>query len=282
MNSSFLPGRRHCLGLLAGAFAAPHALAQPGDTALARIRQRGSLQVALYQDMPPFHANGSGIDVELARALAERLGVSLSLMPFNAGDDMGDDLRNAVWRGHYLGWGPADVLMHVPVDRPLMEANPRVQILAPYYRESVALAWDRKALPRGVESLAELRGVPTAVAGQSLAGWLLIGAEDGALRESLRTTWPDGTAAAQALKSGGVGAAAGLQSELESVLVGDDRFVIAPLPSPRAPRSGWAVGLAVKKESGELALALQQAMSDLAASSRLQAAFAAQHVRWRL
>ncbi|MFO1328447.1 MAG: hypothetical protein U1F56_13900 [Rubrivivax sp.] len=46
---------------------------------------------------------------------------------------MNDDLRNMVWRGHYLGFGPADVLMHVPVNRPLME-NPRVEIFAPCWR----------------------------------------------------------------------------------------------------------------------------------------------------
>ena len=36
--------------------------------------------------------------------------------------------------------GPADVLLHVPVDRPLMAANPRVSIFAPYYRERVMIA----------------------------------------------------------------------------------------------------------------------------------------------
>lgn len=272
--------RRHCIAAFGAALVAPTLLAQQ-PTALDRIRQRDSLVVGLYHDMPPFHANGRGIDVELARAVAAKLGVSLSMLPFHADENMADDLRNVVWRGHYLGWGPADVLMHVPVDRPLMEANPRVQILAPYYRERVAIAWRKEALPR-VETMADLRGVPVAVAGQSLAGWLMIGADGGALRESLSTRWPDGAAAAQALKDGRVSAAAGLASELESMLVGDERFVVGPLPSPRAPRDGWAVGCAVKKDAQDLALALQQAMRELSDTSQLESLFQQQGVTWRL
>jgi ABC-type amino acid transport substrate-binding protein len=203
------------------------------------------------------------------------------LLPFQADENMADDLRNVVWRGHFLGWGPADVLMHVPVDPPLMQANPRVQILAPYYRERVAIAWRKESLP-ALQSLSDLRGLPVAVAGQSLAGWLLIGAEQGALRDSLQTRSSDGVAAARSLQRGEVVAAGGLASELESALSGDDRFTIAALPSPRAPRDGWAVGLAIRKESADLAAALQQAMQTLQAGGRLQELFRAHNVAWHL
>ena len=54
----------------------------------------------------------------------------LSLLPFNADANMNDALRNTVCEGHYLGYGPTDLLMHVPVDRPLMDENPQVSIFA--------------------------------------------------------------------------------------------------------------------------------------------------------
>ncbi|KWT96773.1 MULTISPECIES: transporter substrate-binding domain-containing protein [unclassified Variovorax] len=249
-------------------------------TPLERVRERGTLTVGIYQDMPPFHAGGKGIDVELAQALAESLGVRLSLLPFHADENMADDLRHMVWRGHYLGYGPADVLLHVPVDRPLMDANPQVTILAPYCRDRVAIARRLDRVPR-LDTLSQLADGRVAVPGQSLAGWLLIGADNGAYRNQLITQWKDGTEATRALLRDEVVAAAGLASELESVLRGDTRFEIAPLPSPRAPRDGWAVGMAVKRASTELAQALQRAVNEMAASGRLAQIFERGNVAWR-
>jgi ABC-type amino acid transport substrate-binding protein len=249
-------------------------------TPLAKVRERGSLSVAIYQDMPPFHQSGEGIDVEVARRLADHLGVRLALLPFHADENLNDDLRHMVWRGHYLGFGPADVMIHVPVDPPLMNANPRVQIFAPYYRERVVVARAVAKVPT-LETMAALKGQPIAVAGQSLAGWLMLGADQGAYRDQLTTKLKDGTEAARLLMGGQVAAAAGHASELESVLDGDDRFVIDALPMPRAPREGWAVGLAVRKESTELAQALQAAMNELASSGQLRAVFQAGRVSWK-
>ena len=268
------PTRRDCLRWIGAACAAGLAGTplMSSATPLTRVLERGVLRVGLYHDMPPFHVDGKGIDVDLAQALAESLGVKPALLPFHADDSMNDDLRNMVWRGHYLGYGPADVLLHVPVDPPLMEASPQVSIFAPYCRERVAIARRLEQLPQ-LDSFSQLRGQAIAVPGQSLAGWLLIGADDGAYKNQLNTRWKDGAEAARALQRGEVAVAAGLASELESVLRGDARFAVSPLPSPRAPRDGWAVGMAVKRDAVELAQALQRSVNALAASGRLQDMF---------
>ena len=280
---SSLPTRRDCLRRLAGA-AAGVSLAtlasQATATTLAKVRERGALIIGIYEEMPPFHNAGKGIDVELAQALADALGVKMSLLPFHADEGMNDDLRNMVWRGHYLGYGPADVLMHVPVDRPLMDANPQVAIFAPYYRERVVLARNLERVPT-LDALSKLAGQRIAVPGQSLAGWLLLGADGGAYTSQLSTQWKDGTECARALRRGEVTVAAGLASELESELRGDARFAIEPMPSPRAPREGWATGLAVKRDATDLAQALQAAMNQLGESGRLAAIFAHHNVAWR-
>lgn len=278
-------GRRAALARMAGLAATGvlGAAALPlraQATPLEKVKERGALVVAVYNDLPPFNDGERGIDRDIAQALADALGVRLSLLPFNADENMADDLRNMVWRGHYLGFGPADVLLHVPVDRPLMDATPQATLFAPYYRERVAIARDLQRVPQ-LDTLAPLAGLPVAAAGQSLAGWLMIGADQGAYREQLRTQWKHGAEAAQALRRGEVAAAAGQQSELESVLRGDARFAITPLPVPRAPRAGWAVGMAVKRSSTALAQALQAAMNDLAASGRLAQAFARANVGWQ-
>jgi len=280
--------RRALLGKLAGllgigtglgsAWAADIA-AKPASS-LENIRARGSLRVGIYQDMPPFHVQGQGIDVELAQALAQALGLKLEPMAFNADESMNDDLRNMVWKGHYLGYGPADVLMHVPVDRPLMDATPQALIFAPYFREHLVLARSRARLPR-LEQLSELGREAVAVPGQTLAGWLMLGADGGAYQGQLKTHWKDGTECAQALLRGECAAAVGLASELESVLRGRAEFAIEALPLARAPREGWATGLAVKKDAVELAQALQAALNGLTMSGELARIFEAHNVSWQ-
>ncbi|MEJ8853309.1 transporter substrate-binding domain-containing protein [Variovorax robiniae] len=279
MNRNEGPSRRDCLRWLGAASLAGTALTSRAAS-LERIRERGTLSVGIYKDMPPFHVAGQGIDVQIARALAQSLGVRASLLPFNADENMNDDLRNMVWKGHYLGYGPADVLLHVPVDRPLIEATPQVRILAPYYRERIVVARRLDRLPK-LDTLSALGDARVAVPGQSLAGWLMIGADNGAYRNQLDTQWKDGAEAAQALQRGDFAAAAGMASEMESVLRGDARFAIAPIPVPRAPRDGWAVGLAVKKDATDLAQALQAAMNELGTSGQLRKMFEGANVAWQ-
>ena len=269
--------RRSLLALSAAAVLAGSAA---GATTLAQVRERGRLVVGLYEDMPPFHVKGRGIDVDLGQALADALGVRFSPLPFHADENMADDLRNMVWKGHYLGHGPADVLLHVPVDRPLIEATPQASIFGPYYRERVMLARRLDALP-ALDTLAQLGSQRVAVAGQTLAGWLLIGADGGAYRGQLQTQCKDGCEAARALQRGEVAAAAGLASELEAVLAGDAAYRIEPLPSSRAPREGWAAGMAVRRDATDLAEALQQALNQLMQDGRVAAIFTKHKVSWR-
>ncbi|WP_428420409.1 substrate-binding periplasmic protein [Methylibium sp.] len=269
---------------LLSAAAALTALSPPlraEESALERVRRSGRLVVAVYQDMPPFNLDGRGIDVDLATALAEAVGVPLSLLPIPAGESVGDDLRNAVWRGHYLGWGPADVMLHVPMDRPLIEANPQVEVFGAYYRETVMLAWDSERGP-APDAIEGLRGQKIAVASVSLAGYLLASAESGALRDTLNTQNADGVAAAQRLLAGDVVAAAGLASELESTLAGKPRYKIVPLPPiVRAPRNGWVVGCAVKRGATDLAQVMQRRLIDLNNGPALRELFQRHSVVWR-
>jgi ABC-type amino acid transport substrate-binding protein len=249
-------------------------------SSLEKIRTKGSISIGVYNALPPFHANGVGIDVRIAQELAKDLGVKLSLLPFNADENMGDDLRNLVWRGHYLGFGPADVLLHVPVDKPLMDSEPTVLIFAPYFRESIVMARNLEKIPK-LEDLSDLKKEPVAVAGQTLSGWLMIGADKGAYQEQLSTKFDDGTVAARALLEGKVSAAVGQYSELHSVLKNDTRFAIEPLPVPRAPRTAWPIGMAVKKEATDLARALQTSSVAMAQDGRLRSIFAEFGVPWR-
>jgi ABC-type amino acid transport substrate-binding protein len=257
--------------LLAGASLALCAAA-PARADWHKIREGGVLKVAVYQEFAPFSDHGSGIDVDLAKALAAKLNLKLSLLPFPAGEELGDDLRNMVWKGHYLGYGPADVMLHVPVDQNLMRDNPQVTILAPYHVETVRLVRSAKRVPAfdGIDSLA---GKSIGVEKVSIAGMLMLGEGNGRFRDQVRI-YDTAAQALQALKDGTLDAVLATRSEIESALRGDPAYPVEVLPFQRLPRSGWAVGMAVRKSDDELARQIQGAVNTLSSSGELKTIFA--------
>ena len=244
---------------------------------LAAIRQRGRLRVAVYNDFPPYAmAGGKGIDADLARAIAGKLGLSAEVVGYNADEDMNDDLRNMVWKGHYLGTQPADVMMHVPVDEYLARANDKVRIFGAYHRESLALARNPQRVPALAGSAAVALEVFTrekiAVETASLADSFLLSALNGRLRENVVHFRTVGEAAA-ALRSGQVSAVLATRAELEAALRPEDRVAVDLPKFAELKVDGWPLGMAVKAEERELAEAVAQALGELKADGTVAAIF---------
>ena len=274
------PGRRQLvlglLPLLAGMGAAQ---AQEEPDGLARIRANGTLKVALYNAFSPFSAQSpqgmQGLDVSLAQALARAMGLQLALLPFDGDENMNDDLRNMVWKGHYLGYGPADVMLHVPVDKYFMQQNKQALIFAPYMREQVVLVRDTRRLPV-VAGAADLKGVPLAAERGTGAASALIG-HDNRLLSAQVHLHDDGVKAAQAVLGGEAAAAYVTRAQAESAIfrarVKPGHVEISEFPLAGVPAQGWLVGMAIKAKNDELGRALQQALDSLRGSGELLAIF---------
>jgi ABC-type amino acid transport substrate-binding protein len=237
-----------------------------------KIEGSGALKVAVYNEFAPFSDKGAGIDVDLAAALAARLKLKLNLMPFPADEEVADDLRNMVWKGHYLGYGPADVMLHVPVDNRLMNDNPQVRIFAPYYVESLRLVRAERSIPR-FDDLDALANKRIGVEKVSIAGMLMLGEGNGRFRDQVRI-FPSATEALLALKGGQLDAVLAKRSEIEAVMRGDPAFPLGEANFQRLPRSGWAVGMAVRKDDEELGRRLQAALNEMVTNGELKALFA--------
>ena len=268
MTPLTLSRRRRLLALACTALL----VAAPARADWQKIAQSGTLKVAVYDEFQPFSDKGAGIDVDLAAALAARLGLKLSLLPFPAGESLDDDLRNMVWKGHYLGYGPADVMLHVPVDNRLMAQNGQVNIFAPYHVETVRMVRSAQSVPV-MASLDALVGKKIGVEKVSIAAMVMLGEGNGRFRENVRI-YPTATEAVQALKNGELDAVLANRSEIEGVMRGDPAFPLEDIGFQRLPRSGWAVGLAAKKDEVELAQKLQAAINEMAANGELKAIFA--------
>lgn len=238
-------------------------------SALAKIRQSGLLKVALYKNFAPFSHDGRGVDVDLAQALAAKLGVKMSPLWFDADENMEDDLRNMVWKGHYLGYGPADVMMHAPIDPAYMAKVDRVKFFAPYHRERYAVARRLDALPT-LDNFEPFEKLAIGVEGDTLAATVMLSADGGRYRNTIKTYRTAGEAV-EALKGGAVSAVMAQQGELEGGLAGDARMAIDLPPHPILQKRQWAIGLAVKKQSDDLAQALQAAINEMVADGSLKA-----------
>jgi ABC-type amino acid transport substrate-binding protein len=246
--------------------------------ALEMVRQRGRLRVAVYNDFPPYSmAGGKGIDADVARALAARLGLSAEIVGYNADEDMNDDLRNMVWKGHYLGTQPSDVMMHVPVDEHLAKANDKVRIFGAYHRETLAMARNPERVPAppvGSAAMAlevftrESIGVETA----SLADAFLLTALNGRLRENV-VHFKTVAEAARGLTEGKVAAVLAPRAELEVALAGKPQIVIDQTRVSELKVEGWPLGMAVKVEEQALAEAIAAALADLKRDGSIAAIF---------
>jgi len=232
--------------------------------------------VAVYNNFPPYSHQGKGIDVELAEALGKQLGLAVQVAGYNPDEDMDDDLRNMVWKGHYLGTPPSDVMMHVPVDSYLQGKNDKVKIFGPYHMESIAVACVQRINPiRGsaANALEVFTREKIGVEGRTLADGFLLGALNGRLRENV-VHFASVAAAIDKLKAGELAAVMGSRSEIEAALGKDTRFVIEAVQMPELKFNHWPLGMAVKADDSTLADALAGALKELQKNGTIAAIFA--------
>ena len=75
----------------------------PNKPTYDEIIERGRLDVAVYESFPPFSYRQDGklvgLDVDLARKIAEKLGVKASFRELPAGETVDDDLRRPRTQG---------------------------------------------------------------------------------------------------------------------------------------------------------------------------------------
>lgn len=241
-------------------------------TDLAQIQEKGALRVAIYKDFPPYSymekGKSKGIDVELGRALAEQLGVNVDYMWITPDENLSDDLRNTIWRGHYLGGGTADVMLRVPYDTAYAEKQQRVLFAAPYAHEQMMIVFDRAQIPN-VHQLLILKNHKVGVEIDSLGSIYLSSIFNGELTPSL-SHYLDFSAAIEAFKTGQIAALIGMRGQLEGNL-GDltDNWAMQALDM-RGFNAQWDIGLAVKADNIELAQRLNEIVTDLRKNGQLK------------
>ncbi len=274
--------RRQCLAL------GLSALWLPADARaeLADLRERGTLKIAVYKNHWPFSDSGKegvqGLDAKLGQALAQQLKLNVQWLPFDAGENMHDDLRNMVWKGHYLGYGPADVMLQVPIDRYLIEETRQVEFLGPYYRHEIGWLVTDALSSADLQRMA-LDGVSLTAETGTAAASALLGHGGGRFRNAVHLE-ANGVDAARSVVQGQRQAAYVTRAQAEAAMASaaaqptspTQRLRFEAMALPGTPAKGWVVGMAIRKGQPELSQALGTALKALQDNGTLTAIYAAQ------
>ena len=114
------------------------------------IIDAGVITIAVYNNFPPYsyleNDKPTGIDIDVGNAIAKGLGVKAEFMWINADENLEDDLRQAVWKGHIITRQKADLMLRVPYDRKFsygidgygLPRNEMVAMFGPYQRHRYA------------------------------------------------------------------------------------------------------------------------------------------------
>ncbi|MEZ9523021.1 substrate-binding periplasmic protein [Enterovibrio norvegicus] len=253
------------------------------------IQASGSIRIAVYKDFPPYsfintQGEASGIDVALAQALADGLGVSLDLRWMTPDETVDDDMRNYLWKGMNLTSEDgrrvkADVMLRVPYDREFalqrddlgLPAHELVHMFAPYQRERWLLAYDMAKLERP-QTAARFMYHPVGVEVDTVPQFFLTTAYGGRFRQNART-YASINDAFDALNLGDVAMVMGMSSQLEwlnspshqgtsqdnqtSQGRQHSKPVLTELAFPLLGRADWELGMAVHNNYRQLAYALE-------------------------
>lgn len=246
----------------------------------------GVLKVAMYENFPPYSfiedGKPRGVDVDLANTLAKALGLEVEVLWVTPGETLDDDLRNFIWKGHYLRPDVlADVMMRVPYDREYSLkrndvgklVNEQVVMFAPYQRERWQSAYDDRRLEE-LSSVGVLRFHPVGVEIDSVPSFYLSSVFNGSIAKMLHH-YPTAQAAFNAMHTGEVDATMAMRGEIDWMLhnAHDDHLKLAENAYPNMGRQAWDLGMAVHESNRQLAYALEAQVQELIEEGGLKKMF---------
>lgn len=273
------------------------------------LMSSGFIRVGVYENFPPYSfkddkGNAMGVDVELAKRIADEMDLSLELFWMLPDEDLADDLRNYLWRGHVLdhdhrherlsGKKVADLLLRIPYDRNFNYArgyigegvfayqNDLVVMMMPYQRETWALAHDTRRLD-AVRTLAVFQYHPVAVEMETVPAFMLASIFNGALRDQARF-FRSAVEAFNQLTNENVAATIGLRGEIEwflheannaSLQLGDTVF-------PAMGKQNWDVGIAVREADRQLGYHVEGILEPLVLSGEIAQIFERYGITWEI
>ncbi len=217
---------------------------------------------AVYADYPPYSWQDAGkprgVDVDIARLIAEDLGVEARFNFVASGENLEADLRNNIWKGALIGGRIANVMMRVPYDSAFKCRVEQVVFTGQYSSESIAIAYDKASYPDEKPVPAYFRFDTVAVENDSISDFYLSSFAGGQLSGKVQR-FDDMGAAMAALNAGETKAAMGPRGQLEYGLDAGSDLHQPPLAGFAV--STWTLGVAVNFSYRPLSYAVDDAIN---------------------
>ena len=263
-------------------------LNRPAERTYDIILDSGYLKVGVYEDFPPYSyeldGDPRGIDIELGRRIAEEMGVEFKVHWIIPDENLGDDLRNNVWKGHYLAKQRlADVMLRVPYDMQDSTGeyiNEQVVLFGPYQQETWQIAYNPEELD-SVETVAVFQYNRIGVEIDTLPDFYLTSAFGGRMREQVRH-YTNVADAFKAMRNGEVSAVMGMRSEIDHELARpeNDGFKAAGNGFPGIGKQVWDVGMAIKHTHRQLGYALEAIVDRLVKTGQMNELMARNNIQY--
>lgn len=247
---------------------------------LDRIQEDGWIEIAVYEDYPPWSyerdGKAAGIDVDLAGLIGNGLGVETRIRFVQAGETLDQDLLNYVYRGAVVGGRVSNLFLHAPYDVDYACRFDQVVFTGIYAEEHLAVAYRSKDYPDKAPVPAVFRYDPVGVENDSISDFFLTGLV-GAAGDKVHR-FPSTALAMQALTDGGIMAVMGPRAQLEAGAT--EGIAIHEPPFLGLERSKWTLGLALSTQHRPLAYAVDDIIGQAVADGRIERIFADHGVTW--
>ncbi|TPV54354.1 amino acid ABC transporter substrate-binding protein [Aestuariibacter sp. GS-14] len=245
------------------------------------IIESGQITIAVYNDFQPYSflkdGEPAGVDIDVGKHIAKALDVNVEWLWLNADENLEDDLRNAIWKGHIITRQKADVMLRVPYDRRFAYAidgyglpkNEMVVMFSPYQQENWALLRDHEKT-NDIRTLAIFQYEKIAVELDSLPSFFLGATIGGRLRDKL--VHVDSVfAGIDKLKAGDVAAVAGMKAQLQWGMGPlTERYDISADGLAAMSIKSWDIGMAVKQDYRELAYTIESIIEPMVKNGEME------------
>lgn len=252
---------------------------------LEEIKDTGEIIIAIYKDFPPYsyieNEKEKGIDIELGKLIAKSLNVKPVWYWTGSDENLEDDLRNVIWKGHLIHKTRADVMLRIPFDYNFIRqkdkstgelSNEFVVMKAPYHAESWVIATDKEKIEK-VNSLAQFQYNTIGVELDTLPDAHFTASFQGKLRANVRH-YVSIFEATNALKLKQINAVAGLKSQLEYALDyknNKDKYFMSKKID--YVKSKWDIGIAVRHDYRALGYEIEGIIEDFYRKGTLKKIF---------